>query len=367
MAVALIILAVLQVVASYFCAKYVYGVTRKRWMGVLLVLMSSLAPFSFGVFRNSLKCTFVLDFLCNLSHFWLGFILYFFLSCCCALFIHKIAPKVDVKKLMKCCVTVTLFVLLVGFINAMNPQLKRVVVPANVNLRICFISDIHVGSIGTTNTLKKISNLIELLHPDLVILGGDILDLRGLRSYREKFLAAMCKITSKYKTYAVVGNHEVYSGLEECINLLKNAGITVLLDEYVKVNGTKDDSDSLLGKVTIIGRLDSSILGRKSLEKIINSSNYDQNQKSYIIVVDHSPESLDESINCGVFLQLSGHTHGGQLFPLNFLTKLLYKETGILHKDNNTYSYISSGAGFWGPPYRVGNIPEVVLVELKRS
>lgn len=372
MAAAFIILAIFQVMAAYFCARCVYRATRQKWLGIVVVLMSTLVPFSFGVLRNSLKCTCLINFLCNLSHFCLGFILYFFITCCCVFVIHKINSKFNFRKLMACGFGATLLILVGGFINAMNPQLRRIVIPSKLGLRLCFLSDVHVGSVGTTTILENISKTIELMHPDLIILGGDILDLRGIKEYREIFLDTMRSITSKYKTYAVIGNHEVYSGLKDSVELLREAGINVLLDSCSEVDiGSSDNADSEVQKITIAGRLDATIATRKSLKDIIiassnSSSNSNSNNASRkIIVVDHSPESIDESIENGAFIHLSGHTHGGQMFPLNLLTDVLYKKTGVLHKDRNTYSYITFGSGFWGPPYRVGNTPEVVLIEGK--
>ena len=384
MAFILVSLFILQILAAYFSAKCVYYATNQKWLEVLIVFLSSLAPFSFGFLRNSLKYQQIVDFLCKLSHFYLGFIIYFFMACCCARLIHKINADIDFRKLMICGFCVTPLILVGGFINAMNPRSKKVILPSQFAPRICFASDIHVGSIGTTTTLSKVSNLIDSMHPDLVIFGGDILDFYRETDYNDVFLKTMREITGKYRTYAVIGNHEVYAGLEKCIKLLKEAGINVLIDDCVEIDvgelrsinpnnaGNRDNKAYIPSKIRIVGRLDGSIIRRKSLAEIIATADMRGNERDApanseipTIVVEHTPKSIDESVENGVFLHLSGHTHKGQVFPLNFIPDLIYKKTGVLHKDRNTYSYISVGAGFWGPPYRVGNTPEVVLIEGK--
>ncbi|MDR2410045.1 MAG: metallophosphoesterase, partial [Bacteroidales bacterium] len=153
--------------------------------------------------------------------------------------------------------------------------------------------------------------------------------------------------SSKYKTYTILGNHELYTGHQDCVNLLKKARISLLLDDYI-----------ILNSVVIAGRLDRNVYYRKSLREIIPAD------AKNLIVVDHEPDSIDESAENNALLHLSGHTHAGQMFPISLVTGFMYKPTGILGKIKNTYFYITNGAGFWGPPYRIGNIPEVALVKL---
>lgn len=187
--------------------------------------------------------------------------------------------------------------------------MKKIKIPYNHNLKICFVSDIHVGSINTITTLEKISALIEQANPDVIIFGGDVIDMRGLRNYGDEFVSIMQKITSKYRTYAVIG----YTGAQDCKNLMKKAGIiSMFLDSCVA-----------FGNFNIIGRLDETVYRRKSLQEIMPGG------LENTLVVDHSPGSIDESIKNKVFLLLSGRTHGGQIFPLNFLTSFLYKPTAV--------------------------------------
>jgi hypothetical protein len=111
----------------------------------------------------------------------------------------------------------------------------------------------------------------------------------------------------------------------------------------------------------IVGRVDRIVLSKKSLSKIISG-----NEKN-LIIVDHTPSDIGESVKHHALLHLSGHTHGGQVFPMNLIVNHLFGPTGDLKKIQDTYAYITYGAGFWGPPYRIGNIPEVMLINISKK
>lgn len=129
-----------------------------------------------------------------------------------------------------------------------------------------------------------------------------------------------------------------------------------------------EDKSIDMKEYTIIGRLDSSITNRKSIDRIIKDEMPEwENHKQDIVVVDHKPDGVTESIEKGVILHLSGHTHNGQLFPINFITQMLYGETGALKKIKSTYTYISNGIGFWGPPYRIPYAPEIVVIDISKD
>ena len=235
--------------------------------------------------------------------------------------------------------------------NAINPRLKTINIEGDSNLKICFVSDIHVGCSNTKRILNRVSDCIRKANPDIVIFGGDVLDIEALKVYEKTFVDVVKKkITSKYDTYTVIGNHEVYAGVTDCIKLLKKAGIKILIDEVVQVKG-----------FNIAGRVDRTVLSRKSLSQIVSGD------VKNLIVVDHTPSDIEESAQHRALLHLSGHTHGGQIFPMNLLVNYLFGSTGDLHKIQDTYIYITYGAGFWGPPYRIGNIPEVVLINIAKK
>lgn len=339
---------ILEVLAGYVCAKGIYYITKKTWLSVLLVLLTICVPASFYVMQCSIKCEGLLNLFCHIGYVYLGFVLYYSVYCTLAYITFLINKKINLKKTLIFGLVGVAILLIAGYINAINPRLKKIVVPVDVKARICFVSDIHIGSINTMTILNKISKLIDKAQPDLVILGGDTLDIEAINTYRNEIIEVMGRIASKYKTFAVVGNHEIYTGFNNCVNALQKSGICMLLDSSKKFND-----------LTLVGRLDKTIYWRKPLDKII------PNDAKNLIVIDHAPVAINESANHQAILHLSGHTHGGQMFPMNILVNLLNKwPTGVLKKTKDTYLYITCGAGFWGPPYRIGNRPEVILIEL---
>lgn len=349
MALFFTVFAFAQVLAGYVCAKGIYCITKMNWLGAIVMLLSVSVPFSVFVLHRSLKCAWLINLICYTGYIYLGFLLYFSIFCILAFIAYKLNSDINLQKTLLIGLIIIVLTLVAGYINAINPRLKKITIPADSNLRICFVSDIHIGSINTEKIFDNVLKHIEEANPDIVILGGDTIDIKGITDYSDNFIKNAKKITSKCKIYAVIGNHELYTGAQDCVNLLKKSGISLLLDDFANI-----------GDYTLVGRLDKNILSRKKLQEIIPAN------KKHLIVVDHSPDSIYESAQNGAFLHLSGHTHGGQMFPINFITDFLYEPTGKLGKIGDTYFYITYGAGFWGPPYRVGNSPEVVLIDLKK-
>ncbi len=357
MAIVFVLIAILQVLAGYFCARMVQYLTKKTWLGVLAMFFTVVPVSSIYLKKSLVHCEWFTNGFCYLGYVYLGFILYFPVYCVVAFLFHKFYKKIRLKKLLSAGFVLIPILLLGGYLNAINPRLKTINIKSNSeniggnsDLKICFVSDIHVGCINTKHILNRVADCINRANPDVVIFGGDVLDIEALKVYEKTFVDIMReKITSKYDTYTVIGNHEIYAGVEDCIRLLKKAGIKILIDKVAEVKG-----------VSIAGRLDRTVMSRKSLSQILSG------KEKNLIVVDHTPSAIEESAKHGALLHLSGHTHGGQTFPMNLVVNYLFGPTGDLRKVQNTYAYITYGAGFWGPPYRIGNVPEVVLIKISR-
>jgi predicted MPP superfamily phosphohydrolase len=155
--------------------------------------------------------------------------------------------------------------------------------------------------------------------------------------------------------YAVTGNHEYIGGVEEACAYLEKHGVKMLRDTAVKVN----NSFYLIGREDLmINRL--AHRKRKSLDEIMQGAD-----KQYpLILMDHEPFGLDQARANGIDLQLSGHTHHGQLWPLNYITEMVYEKSWGYTQRGTTHYYISSGFGTWGPPVRLGNVPEILHITL---
>jgi predicted MPP superfamily phosphohydrolase len=215
------------------------------------------------------------------------------------------------------------------------------------------VSDIHLGEIMHNGRLMKLVKTIETLQPDILLLPGDVIDEDVGTFIKQEMAATFQKLAPKYGMYAVPGNHE-YIGrqIETVVRYLEEAGIRVLRDEYVKV----------LDSFYIVGRDDKSQayygseLERKGLKRILEG--VDDNLP--LLLLAHQPNQLDEAVTNGIDLQLSGHTHKGQLFPINFITGNMFEiDYGLIHKGSLNV-IVSSGFGTWGPPIRIGNRPEIV-------
>lgn len=252
--------------------------------------------------------------------------------------------------------------ILVGF-GVWNAQDKVVTsYEINVNkkageiksLNVVMISDVHMGIAIKEKGVDKMVHSINKLNPDIVLFCGDIFDENTPTNLKEYSRKAFKSIKSRYGVYAITGNHEYGAGdLSETISYFKESGINFLQDEQIKI------ADSFY----VVGRNDPSnrrITGEevKPLKEIMK----DVDKTLPIIVLNHRPEQLEEAEKEKVDLQLSGHTHKGQLFPGNLITSYLNeKDYGYLKKDNFNL-IVSSGYGTWGPPIRIGSKSEIVNI-----
>ncbi|MDR1006256.1 MAG: metallophosphoesterase [Bacteroidales bacterium] len=214
--------------------------------------------------------------------------------------------------------------------------------------RILAASDLHFGYILSAKRAEEFVNIINEQRPDVVLLCGDIFD-RSLKPVEAANIPAILrKINAPLGTYAVFGNHEYYGNPSRAAQLLKDAGITLLRDSVVKIT---DD-------ICLVGRDDKTNPQRQNLARLTA----DVDKSNFIIVLDHQPSNLHEAQTSQADLQLSGHTHDGQIFPINLLTRRLYEQSYGYYCKGLTQYYITSGLGLWGSPYRIGTRSEVVLI-----
>jgi len=221
-------------------------------------------------------------------------------------------------------------------------------------LSVVLASDLHLGRIIRNSRLEKIVGLINGLKPDLVLLAGDLTD-EDLSFLSDQNTAAILRrIQAPLGVYSVTGNHEYYSGREKAVSFIRQGGIRVLEDEIVKVGealylvGRKDRTAERFGEP------------RKPLAELMKEV-----PPGYpVILMDHQPFQLAEAQRQGVGLQLSGHTHNGQLFPINFIVGRIYENSWGYLKKGATHYYVSCGVGTWGPPVRTCSIPEIMHIRL---
>jgi len=244
-----------------------------------------------------------------------------------------------------------------GFFDAQRIRVKRLEVytdkllPNNGKIRIVQISDVHIGLIIRDKHLKVILDRVKNEKPDILVSTGDLLD--GELNNVMPETKQLAEIKPMYGKYAVPGNHEYYAGIQKALEFTKNAGFEILRDENRPV-----------AEINIIGLDD--ITGRK-LGLIQNNTHLSEllpttQNKAFVILLKHQPD-IHENINFN--LQLSGHTHNGQIFPFMLLTRLFFpKNYGYYKLGENKSVYVSSGAGTWGPPVRFFAPPEITVIDL---
>ncbi|MBC8015327.1 MAG: metallophosphoesterase [Sporomusaceae bacterium] len=250
-----------------------------------------------------------------------------------------------------------------GVRNAGIPRVRHYDITINKQagsckeLHVVMISDLHLGLLVGRERLMRGVQIINELDPDIVLMPGDILDENVGAFVENKMPEVLRGIQSRFGVFGILGSHEyIYGHSEKALTYLKQAGITILRDQYIK----------LPNDVYIVGRDDlfrEQLVGtpRQTLEMILKSCN----RGLPIILMDHQPVDLEEAQLQGVDLQLSGHTHHGQIFPMGLLTRAHFEiDWGYLRKKQYQI-IVSCGYGTWVAPLRVGTISEIVDITIK--
>lgn len=216
------------------------------------------------------------------------------------------------------------------------------------DLKAVHLSDIHIGSVRNSGYMERIVNETNKLNPDVIFITGDVVD--GSAKLHKHTFKAIGRF--KVPAFFVTGNHETYEGLDEVFRVLGATNLKILQGEMVEYRG-----------VQVIGVEYS--FEKDHLKNSLSKLEIKDNIPS--ILLYHIPRELEDANNAGIDLQLSGHTHNGQMFPFNFLVKLMFPYMSGLYEYKKTRLYVSQGTGTWGPPMRLGSNCEITLIKLKGS
>lgn len=222
-------------------------------------------------------------------------------------------------------------------------------------INMVLVSDIHLGIMTGDSFLSAIIKKVNNLNPDIIILGGDTVDMNTREIEKLGYGKQFAKLQAPLGVYAVTGNHEYITGVDQAVEFLLNHGIRLLRDQAVKINGS----------FYLVGREDMFIQKRFGTGKTLPAILRDVDPGCPVILIDHQPGRINEAVDAGVDLLLCGHTHDGQLFPLNLVTDALYEISSGYGRIGGTQIYVTSGAGTWAPPVRIGNVPEIVQLKLE--
>lgn len=305
----------------------------------------------------------------NIGGFWMVTFLYFLLMVLLADIVRVadyffgIFPEVmranfgQVKLYYLGAVVLILLVLsTIGYIRFSNPKIVplHIDLPNNGNkpesLNIVAVSDVHLGDMIRKSRLKKYVKLINQQQPDLILIAGDLFDRNMHTIERQNMQAELRKLNARYGVYAILGNHEYFGNVNKAKEIIEQSGIKLLRDSAVTIDN----------KLVIIGRDDRTNRNRKSLKHL--TASVDSNLPS--VLLDHQPYNLSEAVENNINVQISGHTHNGQIFPINRIVRRMYELAYGYKKTGNTHFYVSSGLGLWGAPIRLGTQSEIVNIRL---
>lgn len=248
-----------------------------------------------------------------------------------------------------------------GYLNAKNIKVKEMTIElpkgegTRDTLRVLFVSDTHFSPMQDTSTVNKIIAINNKLKPDLILMGGDVVDDKSKVLRRLKIDKALLNLKAPLGVITCNGNHEHIVGMRDAVNFMEESGITVLIDSTMVVDNS----------VIILGREDRAVASfsggkRKSIPEILQGVE----RNLPVILLDHQPHQLHEASDNNIELQLSGHTHEGQMFPINFIVQKIYEKSWGYYTKGKTQYYITSGAGTWGPPVRTFSDSEVILMTI---
>jgi predicted MPP superfamily phosphohydrolase len=226
--------------------------------------------------------------------------------------------------------------------------------------RIVHFTDVHIGPILDRKFLRGLVEKANAMKPDLVVITGDLVDSSPGMIGPE--VAELAKLKARFGRFFVTGNHEYYSGAKAWIRYLEKMGIPTLMNQRVSI-GDSGASFDLAGIPDKVGRRYSD-LHRPDLGAALKG----RDPERELLLLAHRPEPIDEAAKHHVGLQLSGHTHGGQLWPSTIVSKWKHTySTGLHHHTPDTQIYVSRGAGFWGAPMRIAAPAELPLIVLSST
>lgn len=218
------------------------------------------------------------------------------------------------------------------------------------SLTLTVASDVHLGNIIRKNRLKKYVKLLNKQDSDIILFAGDLIDHSMRPVEAGNMHEELSQLTARHGIYGIFGNHEYYGDVAKAAGFYSRSGINLLRDTAVIIDN----------RLVLAGRDDVSQRRRKPLDAIL--SGIDRNLPK--ILLDHNPAHLGDAEKNNIDLQLSGHTHNGQIFPLNLLIKRMYQLPYGYLKTGNTSYYVSSGLGLWAAPVRIGTQSEIVRINL---
>ncbi len=343
----LILFIAIYVLLNYFILSEIYsflGFTKNLFFTFLLVILS----FSYvgGAAALRYSDNFLARTVNILGSIWLGTMV---IASFTFIVVEFLVAINVLEHFQKPVLSFTIIVILVAYsiIAAMFTSKKVIEIKSSKiksPVTLVQLSDLHIGAAHNQDFLDRIIRKVYDEKPDLTVITGDLID--GKHIYSDGYFDSLKKIKSP--VYMVTGNHERMTGMRMVYDLLKNSGVVMLQDRQVTVNGLNlmgiDDFDKPSSMIKIL--------------KDFKLGSY------YDVLLYHRPQKFKQARRLGVDLMLTGHTHAGQIFPLNLILRFFYSKVQGLKKMGSSYLYVSPGTGWWGPPMRLGSRNEITVFKL---
>lgn len=270
--------------------------------------------------------------------------------------IHK--PFISNKLQGVMVVSLSAVICIFGYFNSHNTKIREYTMITDKNIsppiKIAALADIHIGSDMTQKRLAQQIDRINAANPDIIFIAGDIIDSNA-NEFTPEYINTFKKLYAPLGVYVVFGNHDYYCGnKEKVLSLFNQAGFKTLVDEAAYV---PEKDFYIIGRNYVNQHSKSN---RMDIEKLAENIDKDK----LIIILDHAPFSLDDGKKISADVQISGHTHNGQFFPVNLIVKNMYEIAHGMKNYDGFHVFVTSGLGLWGPPIRVGTDSEIMVINV---
>ena len=352
-----------HIILAYFSTVHFFGITNNFYKKILA---SAFAFLSVIFILSSILISWQENYFTRVSYmlsgYWLGFLVNLLLAITAVwlvIVVYRLfgfQPKTAMLGIL--CFGLAFMYSAYGIWNADHPQIKNITVtipnlPQQWKNRIIVqLSDVHMGHVHRAEFLQRIVAKVNAVHPDMVVITGDFFD--GMDGDLQQLVQPLNDLAPEKGIFFITGNHENFLGKDQAFAAFQNTRVQILKDQVVDVDGLKVIGISYPRRgenkdvVGVLHSLEKDFAGRPNL------------------FLFHAPTHIEEFKNSGVNLQLSGHTHRGQIFPFRYITELVYKGYDYgLHRMGDYTLYTTNGAGTWGPAMRTSNTPEIVVVTLQ--
>lgn len=362
-------------IVNYYIFRRVVSIVPDQYKTIFtIIFVFVVLSYIVGRFLENYWVWYVSDFLVWVGSFWIAIMFYSLLMLIiidAVRIINYFLPIIPnavtanpdkLKQTLALIVSVLVLIIVTGgFFNSRLVAIKKYTINLDKkagdlkSLNIVMASDLHLGTINGKNFAYRIVDKINKQNPDIILLAGDIIDEDIKPVLRDNVGEALLELKAKYGVFGITGNHEYIGGVKDAVDYLTNHNIRMLIDSYIKIDSS----------LYIVGRADRDSrrfadYTRKPLEEILVGAD----KSLPLILMDHQPFQLNDARNNGIDLQLSGHTHNGQLWPINYIVEKIYEIAWGYRLIEGTHYYVSSGVGTWGPPIRTGSRPEIIKLTL---